>query len=437
MKKGILVLFLVMAVGAGAFAGAQKEAAETNRVTLRFWAYSRWKGITGKEPTGENGDWHRNLVQEFVTKYPNVTIEHENLPFSGGPEKLSVAIASRTQPDILEDASSRIFGYVGMNLVLPVDDKVTAEELGDYIEGKWDYGQYTDGKHYMFPMTFTPVPLLINKTMFERAGAGALLPRNEDRTWTYDEFKAALKAVSKDGKYGAALYAGNASGQAGVVTLVWGQGTRLFNESRDRIVFNSPQGVKGLEFAVSLLREGIAVPGAETMKVDEAVNLFLQGKVATVLHGAPSYYAKNKDVVDFEMDWALPPTAPGVRPAIYSFPIGVSVFRSNEDKEKWAVEFGKFATNAAHSKQFCIATNYMPVRKSASDLYDNADPYMKGITRILKYAVDPGNSVKGFTEITNVLFPELQAAFAGTKNPKQALDDFAVRAEAVMEKYRN
>lgn len=428
------------ASSAGTKAPETTVTKEEPKVTLKYWAYSRWKGIKGDEPTGEFGDWQKSVAKAFMEKYPNVTIEFEHLPWNGGPEKVNVAIASKTQPDVLEDGTARGFGYAGRGALIALDDYFTKEELADYTDGAWDLGKYTDGKHYLFPWAHVPQHLLINKDLFKKAGADGLIPQNEEKSWTYDEFKNALKAVSKlQGVYPTAIYAGNEQGDSCTNAIIWGYGATIFNDTFDKIVFNSPEGVKGVEFMQSLLKDKLAMPGAETLKATDAIELFKQQKIAVAITGGPGNYAavandvKAGKIQGFEMDWAMYPTAPGAKPAFYANPVGLLAFKSgNADQEKMAVELAKFATDTENSKALA-AIKLLPLRKSAGDLYPG-DAYMGWCSKIMKYARDPGLASPAYAQMRAALFPEMQAAYTGAKTAKQALDDFAAKAQAEVDK---
>lgn len=412
------------------------------KIRLKYWAYSRWKGIRGDEPNGEFGDWQRSVASAFMKKHPNVTVEFEHLPWNGGPEKVNVAIASKTQPDILEDGTARGFGYAVRNALIALDDYFTEVELSDYLEGTWDAGKARDGKHYLFPWANAPQHLLYNKNLLRKAGAENLIPKSGERSISFDDFKAILKAVSKlEGVYPTATWAGNEQGDSATNAVIWGYGASIFNSAFDKIIFNSPEGAKGVEFMVSLIKEKLAMPGAETLKATDVTELFKQQKIVVLLGGNPGNYAAvNNDIkagkiANFEMDWTMYPTAPGVKPSFYANPIGYLAFKSdNSYQEKYAVELAKFATNTENSKAL-KATSLFPARISAGNLYFG-DVYMSWCSKVIKYARDPGLSSPAYAQMRAALFPEMQAAYTGTKTPQKALDDFAVKAQAEVDKFK-
>ena len=458
MSRKIICLVIAVLMTASVFTGCGKNTAKepeksttaavttvaekAKPVTIKYWAYSRWKGIKGDEPTGEYGDWQKSIAKAFTDKNPNVTIEFEHLPWTGGPEKVNVAIASKTQPDVLEDGTARFFGYAARNAILPLDDSFTKEELADFIEGAWDLGKYKDGKHYLFPWANLPQFFMFNMDLVKKAGAEGLLPKNAEKAWTYDEFKAFLKGVSKlEGIYPTAIFAGNEQGDSATNAVIWGYGAKIFNETLDKIVFNSPEGVKGVEFMQSLIKEKLTMPGAETIKATDLMQIFEQGKMVTLLGGNPGNYATFENDVKagkftkFEVGWAQYPTAPGVKMAFYANPIGLAAFKSGDaDKEKTAIAFAKFATNTENSKALKVAKLF-PARKSTGDLYAG-DAFMGWCNSIMKYARDPGLASPAYAQMRAALFPEMQAAYSGTKTAKQALDDFAKKAQAEVDKVK-
>ena len=69
--------------------------------------------------------------------------------------------------------------------------------------------------------------------------------------------------------------------------------------------------------------------------------------------------------------------------------------------------------------------------KSMRDLYDPATPAGQ-VFDLYQYAKDIGTAVPGYSEIRAAYFPEVQAALTKAKTPKQALDDFAKKANEII-----
>ncbi|HHW32230.1 MAG TPA: sugar ABC transporter substrate-binding protein [Clostridiaceae bacterium] len=410
------------------------------KVKLKYWALSRWKGITGTEPDGQYGDWQRDVARRFMENNPNVVdIEVEHIPASDIQQKLTVAIASKTQPDVLEDNDDRGTGFARMGALVPVSDYFTKEEMDDFFEGSWDNGGIKmDGKYYMIPWSNSVQIMLINKTMFEKAGALHLLPNNEEKSWTYDQFKEALKAVTKDNVYGGCLFFGSTAGDAYAFNIIMGTGSRIVNEKGDKLIYNNSKTELGLEFLISLIDEKLVVPGAETLMYSDAKELFKQQKVATTFMGSSGFYEElYRDMDDgkierFEIDYALFPHAPGETPVLKGNYIGYLVFKSgNAQREKAAVELAKFATNTENSKALKIV-KLIPLRKSVGNLYPG-DEMTEWSTKIFKYAINHGYACPAYAQIRAAHVPMLQGLATKTTNIKDGLAEFESKIQQEIE----
>lgn len=408
-------------------------------INLRYWGYSRWKGLTGTEENGEFGDWEKKVAEDYMKEHSNVKIEYENLPWNGGPEKVEVAIASKTQPDVLEDGTLRGFGYAGQGVLLTFDDELTEEERADIIDTEWDQVEYTDGTHIAMPWGNMAGFLVINKTLFEKAGAADLLPTEGDRSWTFDEFEKALAAVSKDGVYGMALVAGNEQGDAKGMNLLRGFGASILSPDGSKATLNTPEGVKALEWMASLIDKGYAMPGAETITAPDAIDYFSQQKIA-IMDGASTgniaefeQRMERGESEEFEITWALTPTDGTHEGGFNANPVCVMAFKSGDEaREKAAIDFTKFVTSGENAKAVQYA-KLMPTRKSASDLYEG-DEIMTWSSEIMKYGVDPGFISPAYSKIRAVLYPELQALYTKAKTPERVAADFDTAAQAEIDK---
>lgn len=418
--------------------GDQTSGSSDQNVTLKYWAYSRWEGVTGKEENGEFGDWQRSVAKAYTDKNPNVKIEFEHLPWNGGPEKVEVAIASKTQPDVLEDGTLRGFGYAGQGVLLNFDDSLTAEELADIPESEWKQVEYK-GKHIAMPWANMPGHMLINKTLFEKAGALNLLPQNPEKSWTFDEFEKAVAAVSKNGSYGMALFAGNEQGDAQAMNYMRGFGASILSPDGMKATLNSPEGIKATSWLLSMMDKGYAMPGAESIKNPDVLDYFYQGKVAIIAGAGGANYNLAKaamdkgDVQPFDITWAQTPTDGTHAGGFNANPVCVMAFKSGDtNREKTAIDFTKFVTSGENAKAVKYGS-LMPTRKSAGNLYEGNELLTWQAT-IMKNAVDPGFASPAYTQIRAVLYPELQALYTKSKTADKVVADFDAKAQSEIDK---
>lgn len=456
-RRLVMMLALLLAVVSVAMAAGGKEpvaaggtepvaASAPEEVTLTYWAYSRWRGINAADGTGENADWQRSLARKFTEMHPNVKFnEVEHLPFSGGPERVNVAIASKTMPDILEDTSQRSHGYAAKGVLVAMDDYFTAEELKDFKPGMWEAMRLPlDGKHYGIPWATGAGHMMINVSLVKKAGAEAFLP-GPDGKITYDELEKLLQAVAvlkAEGIYPVALFAGDEQSDVATQALIsnFGNGTNLFNEDRTKIILGNSDGVGGAAYLKSLIDKGLVMPGAESLKQGDVRELFYQQKIVLLINSHNGVVATiDKGIASgkfprFEyMNLYYPSSRKGAPSFIGSGAVlNYIVFKSNPVQEKWAVEFAKFATNAENQKAISNF-NMFPARVATGDLYPG-NPYMTWAAGVATTTRNVGIDSPAYTAVRGVFFPEMQALFTGRKTPQQAMDDFTARAQAEVDK---
>lgn len=87
-------------------------------------------------------------------------------------EKLAMIAAddpgAPDMPDIVTVYPAVASGLADANLLAPLDDMFTEEELSAYIPSFIDEGRLSDGKLYVFPISKSTEALFVNKTLFDR-----------------------------------------------------------------------------------------------------------------------------------------------------------------------------------------------------------------------------------------------------------------------------
>jgi len=416
------------------------EPAAPDPISLRYWAYSRWQGVTGVEPDGEFGDWQRLQAENFMGIYPHITIEFEHLPWDSGPERVSVSLAAGTQPDVLEDGMLRGFGYANMGALLTFDDALTAEERGDIIDEAWDLVKWTDGLHYGMPWGNMSIFALINKTMFEEAGAADLLPGNPDRTWTFEEFETALAAVSRpsEGVYGGMLFAGNEQGDNANISMMRGFGAYMLTPDLTTARLNSPEAVAFAEAALSLIDKKCVMPGAESLLATEMTDFFAQQRVAVILAQSTGNIATVKammergEIDEFEISWAMMPSQAGIDPSFNANIVTVLAFQSGDPaRERAAQDLAIFVTSGENAKAVQII-NLISTRHSTGNLYEGNE-LMMWSDSVSRFAVDPGIASPVWAQLRATLFPALQAIFSKSMSPEDAFAQFDAQAQVLLD----
>ena len=136
----------------------------------------------------------QRIARGFEATHPDVTVIVESVANNFG-EKLAASIASGTPPDVFLLDVPDIPAFVERGLVLDLApylarvgydrDAVFPQVLDVFARGQ---------RLFALPKDFTPMVIYYNRRVFEAAGVDP----PTGRPWTWDEFLATARAVSRD-----------------------------------------------------------------------------------------------------------------------------------------------------------------------------------------------------------------------------------------------
>lgn len=444
LRMGAAVL-VITSVAAGCSSNAEPKpqaggnaaaGASAKPVTLTMWAGTGFKDIEGYD-SKNFGDWEKAKAKEFQKLHPNVTIQVESVPFADIEQKVNVAVAGNNAPDILYDNIPIRISKHARNGVLEELEDVVKDDKADWKEAFLNMGTI-NGKLYALPLGSTPQVVFLNKTIFDKKGVA--LPQN--RTWTWNQMKDALKKVVDKNTYGISYFAKNEQADQLMVNNILSAGAKWANPDFSQYTINSPEGVEALTFMLGLADEGLVAPGTATMDLNANYELFKQGKLAIMNHTSVIYgdleAGKKNGAVDPSVEpfGMLPIVKEGVTPKItVTGENGYAIFKQTDaDKKKAAIEFVKFLVQPENIKAINKATYGIAARKSGT--YEMANKDAAAMFELLNKAeiVDLGKNKAYFSTLRQKFYPEMQAAFLKAKSPKQALDDFVKNANELAAK---
>ncbi len=418
---------------------AATEEPSDEPVSLTFYAYGyqQLMNLPGYEDQTQNlGDFYNLLIDEFTAQYPNVSIELVTLnPAGGGTEQLDVDIASGTMPNIYYDSLLRVTKYNGLGYLLDLKDYVSADTLSDYVSGSIDADNV-----WNLPTDAGPMFIAINKTIFEKIDALDLLPDEDSREWTTDEYLTALQAVKDAGladTYPTIFWAANQSGDAANFGFLFGFGAEFFDGSDySKVVLNSEEGLKAFNFINDVVQNGLSVPGAAALNDDDMWATWQSQQIA--MTGGYSYLQVLAEESDnpFEVYFVNFPHEEGQpNPPFATDTHTLAVFKSeNEQENIWAAKFVDYIVSSEKwIPLICGAHGTLSMRTSFQDkltLSSELEAISKRMTEdgVLSY----GPTCPQWSELRPLYASELQAMFSGAKTPEQALADFETEANAVL-----
>jgi multiple sugar transport system substrate-binding protein len=266
----------------------------------------RWKRFVQSEE-----DSFMELVAAF-TKATGVDVRVLNESLDDVQPKASVAANTGQGPDLF-------WGLYSLPHLFPakcVDVTDVASYLGKKYGG-WvlsaeTYGR-SGGKWIAIPIAYNGNVINFRRSLIEKAGFQEV-PKD---TAGFLELMKGLKAKSVPG--GFALGRASGDGNAWVHWVFWAFGANLVDRN-DKVIINSPETVKALEYAKELSNHFVS----GTASWNDAFNnkAFLAGEISLTNNGVSIYAAakanagkdpKMKEIMD-DMDHALWPIGPVGKP---------------------------------------------------------------------------------------------------------------------------
>lgn len=432
--------------GCGAPATQAPESTATPKpVSLTWWMYPFWTGVTGEETAGmsrddprlaeySTADWPNWAAEQFAQEYPGFSCKVEILTWEQGRERLTVAATTGAgRPHLFLDDGPVILNFDRVGAMLPLE--VSAEDEEDFYPAALAAGT-REGELVFRPWLGGSRVCAINRAIFRERGVEDLIPTEGDRLWTYEEFLEAAKATTftrDNGEeiFGYSCHLRNVFAHFWVDQFIWGYGASIFDETGLEVVIDSPEAANGLQFVADMQQKHhVMPPGTAGLAEDDLNNMFYQGRLAMMIgnhaFGMNTERAKedgtipNPDMVDvYPVMW--PANLPDHKPATYTVYMGFGQFDTGTDEQKEAcTKFIEFLTNKENCRAIKAAA-CVPVRESAADIYGD-DEYMRYVIESMKYWHQDYQSPY-FAHLNQFLNPMWQAVVSGERTPAEALEE--------------
>lgn len=276
----------------------------------------RWLGTAGERKL-----FMEALIPAYQRARPNVTIQHDGLPFTEIAKILPLGIQNENAPDVFELPS----GFTGAQAVQqgwvrPLDDVVpnfaqwkAAFPAGLFVEGN----NVFKGKTYSFPFQSgqrNNALLLYNADYTKQAGID---PSAKPLTW--DEYRAAAKKITQQGagKYYGCIIAGGAASRLSDQVRFFGQMAGAAGGSggsgadidyrTGQYNHTSDQYLAAIDLLLALKADGSFFPGTGSLNVQQTDSQFAQGVAAFLINGSYTFPQWKKDAPNFNYGVASQP----------------------------------------------------------------------------------------------------------------------------------
>lgn len=447
MKKALSIM-LVAAMTAGLLAGcggAPKDSTKTTESTTKasadttaaaakgtpaeitWWAFPTF----GQEVPGE---YEKEIIAAFNVAHPEIKVNLETIDFTSGPEKIVAAIEGGQAPDILFDAPGRIIDYGKNGKLVSLDDMFTADFKSDVGNEALLNACKGNGVAYMYPISSAPFFMVINKEMFEKAGAMEFVNMTGDRTWSIENFGKAMEKLKAGGITPGSVFCNGQGGDQGTRAFVSNiAGSKMANADMSAYTFNSPEGIKGLQQLQDWAKAGLLADGTSNTAAND-IELFATGVSAfTFCWGTSTAKAQTENMTAAKVTpIALPFPSSSKTPSLEYLVNGFCVF-DNGDAAKAAAskELLKFICDDKEwGPKDVVKTGAFPVRKSFGDLYAGNEEYAL-LSQWTAFYAPYYNTMNGFAGMRAEWWNMLQGILAG-KEVKGLADAAVEKSNAAM-----
>jgi len=220
-------------------------------------------------------------IAEFEAANPDVKVEIEAMPPKDYWPKLSALAAADDLPDVFTMSSGFVKEWAEAGNLMDLTETVEGTDLSAYYEGAMSVGEI-DGGLYAFPQNWVAPVMFFNKDMFDEADIDY-----PSADWTWDDFKAAAKALTKDtnadgtpDQWGFWLY----GRYAHVDTWVFRNGGKYLNDDESGLEVNDA-AKNTLSFLTGLVTDGVA-PKPQVMEGIRQQDVFPMGMAAMWVDGS-------------------------------------------------------------------------------------------------------------------------------------------------------
>lgn len=375
--------------------------------------FSQWKGPeVGQELM-------MKMKKAFEAKHPDIELEIIDVPFQQFHDKAVTQFRAGNLPDVLLSQVDWIGEFADLGMIAELDQFV-AKEAPDFMDQYVDaFHQKYKGHLYGLPMHSGCVCLYYNKDIFAKAGVAG-----PPKTWE-ELVEVAQKVTKLENTYAftCTLQAEPSTNMTyDIYPLMLQAGAKIVDENNNP-AFNSPEGVKAVQFYVDLVNKyKVSVPGVLSNGEKEKRGNFSAGNVAMMFEGPWGISIQSGLNPNTNYDIALMPVGATsgtiVRGSIYTI--------TSQSKNKEAAwKFIKWATGEEGATIWCSGSGDMPANKLCAE-----KDFIKNNRLIQVFFQQqqlPNAKVLPYlpnqVELNRLLTIEVQNAVTGRKTVQQALDD--------------
>ena len=364
--------------------------------------------------------WWADFQTEFNASHDDIDLTVEVISWNDISTVVTTRITGNAAPDILN--IDLFAAYQDEGLLLPAKDYVSDETYAKLYPAFLEQS-VVDGTVWAIPDLASARAMYYNKDILEAAGV--------EVPTTWDELKAACEKIKA---YDSSIYPWGIDmttdeGQAAAAYYIWNNGGD-FTDADGNWTLNSDANVEAIEFAISLVNDGLTNTDPANETRYNLQDLFGAGQLAMMIgpNSIPTYVADGGYTVNY--GFAAIPTNGGNPSVSAGVMDRFMVFDNNHSAEKLAAitEFFDYFYDDARYSEWVLMEGFLPATSAGGEIVAKEDPAMApwvdivGSCKFYPVAKAEWDDVK-----TGIIRVEQEALLGG--NVKELLDN--LQAEIV------
>lgn len=209
------------------------------KVTLAYW-----NGFTGGD-----GPFMKQMVADFMTDNPNITITNNTIEWAQYYQRMPAAVQAGKGPDVGVMHLDQLATNAVRKIIVPVDDLATGLDLneGDFTEEIWKAAVYKD-QRYGIPLDVHSLAMYYNTDQWKAAGLSEAPANGADFMAALDKLKGSVpQPFWMPSKWPAHLM---------FLSLLWQNGGEPYAADGSKATFGEDPGVAALQWMVDVVTKG-------------------------------------------------------------------------------------------------------------------------------------------------------------------------------------
>jgi arabinogalactan oligomer/maltooligosaccharide transport system substrate-binding protein len=396
-RRPLLAVATLIALTTAGCSGGSDEPTAVNTDPASATGTVTWWDTSDATNEAPN---YKALITKFQAKYPKITVNYVNVPFSDAESKFKTAAQSGSgAPDVIRADVGWTPTFASLGYLQPLDGTPALADDADYLPSVYGSSKF-NGKTYGVPEVTDTLALLYNKSIFAKAGI-------TDPPKTWDDAKTAAQTIAQKVPGTTGIFV-NADSYF-ILPFVYAQGGDYIDAAAKKITLDTPQVNAALTTAKGLTAPGIGTTDTSSNAYTNMQNGFKTGKIAMIVNG-PWSTADDLSGTAFTDKANL-----GVAPLPAGGPTGghnLAVYAGSKNLNA-SYLFLAFMNSAENQAFIAGKNNTLPTRTSAYTKPEvTGNPLLEAFQAPLKVS-KPRWPAAGASDIFDATTPEFQKIMGG------------------------